>query len=76
MGFYHGHHFWGMHFMWWIIWIPLLIWFIVRPWPFKSGHHHHSHKETPLDILKRRYANGEISTEEYQERKKELEGEL
>jgi putative membrane protein len=32
-------------------------------------------KETPLDTLKRRYAEGEISTEEYEERKKVLEQE-
>jgi putative membrane protein len=30
-------------------------------------------KESPLDILKRRYANGEIATVEYEERKKALE---
>jgi len=30
-------------------------------------------KVTPLDILKEKYANGEINTEEYQEKKKNLE---
>jgi len=29
-------------------------------------------KESPLDILKRRYANGEISTEEFEERRNKL----
>jgi len=33
-----------------------------------------SEKESPLDILKRRYANGELTTVEYEERKKVLEG--
>ena len=29
--------------------------------------------ETPLDILKKRYANGEIDTEEFDRKKKDLE---
>lgn len=32
-----------------------------------------SHREAPLDVLKRRYAEGEISAEEYEERKARLE---
>ena len=33
-------------------------------------------KDTPLDILKKRYATGEINNEEYQEKKKILENDL
>lgn len=29
--------------------------------------------ETPLEIIKRRYANGEIDKEEYEQKKKDLE---
>ena len=32
-----------------------------------------SNIETPLDILKKRYANGEIDTEEFDRKKKDLE---
>ncbi|WP_263790035.1 SHOCT domain-containing protein [Salinibacter sp.] len=31
-------------------------------------------REAPLEVLKRRYAGGEISAEEYEERKARLEG--
>lgn len=30
-------------------------------------------EESPLEILKKRYANGDLSREEYEEQKKELE---
>ena len=30
-------------------------------------------KETPLEILKRRYASGEIGKDEYEEKKKDLQ---
>lgn len=70
MGFYHGHHFWGMHFFWWIFWILIVIWIMIKPWPFKSGK---DQKNTAMDILRKRYANGEITTEEFKERKAELE---
>ena len=32
-----------------------------------------SNIETPLDMLKQRYANGEIDTEEFDRKKKDLE---
>jgi putative membrane protein len=67
---------WGMHMMW-IVWVPLLVFCMVVLIRFFnkdiSGKSEETNKESPLDILKRRYANGELSTEEYEERKKELD---
>ena len=39
----------------------------------KSLHNPESEQETPLSILKRRYARGEINSEEYSKMRKELE---
>lgn len=66
---YHGH-FWGMHWIWWIIWIILLIWIFITPWTLPGQRRK---KDSPLDILKKKYAAGEMNTTEYEERKKVLE---
>ena len=64
-----GHHYWGMHWIWWILWIIFLIWIFATPWDLPGQR---TKKETPLDILKKRYAAGEIDSEEFEERKKAL----
>ena len=66
-------HNWGLSMMW-FIWIPLIIlavWLIFRL--AKTEHSSVQKKESPLEILKRRYASGEITSEEYEQRKKVLE---
>ena len=68
MEFYNGQ-FWGMHFIWWIIWIIFLIWIFFIPFG-RPGQN--LKKEGPLDILKKRFAKGEISREEYEESRKLL----
>lgn len=65
----HGH-FWGMHWLWWILWVILLVWIFATPWNIPGQK---KKKDTPLDILQKRYAAGEINTDEYEERKKVLE---
>ncbi|EAR16185.1 SHOCT domain-containing protein [Robiginitalea biformata] len=59
-----------MHFIWWIIWLILLIWIFFVPYdiPYRKNEN-----ENPNDILKKRFAKGEISKEEYEESKKVLE---
>ena len=52
----------GMHIIWWVIWMILIIWIFATPWNIPGQR---LKKETPLDLLKKRYANGEISKEEY-----------
>ncbi|MEQ9261880.1 MAG: SHOCT domain-containing protein [Owenweeksia sp.] len=69
MHLYEGH-FWGMHFIWWIVWLVFIFWIFLTPWDVPGQR---TKKETPLDILKKRLASGEINTHEFEERKKLLE---
>jgi putative membrane protein len=69
MHFYDGH-FGGMHFIWWIVWVIILIWVFFTPYniPYTKNR-----KEDPLHILKKRFAKGEITKEGYEESRKILE---
>jgi len=65
--------FFGMGLGWivWLIIIVLIVWVVFQ---FKSDNHGHYSKssEAPLDILKKRYANSEISEEEFDRMKNDL----
>ncbi len=65
MWYYNG--FWGMNFIWWIIWILFLIWIFATPWGFQRT------RDTSYDIHRKRFASGEITKEEYEEKKAILE---
>lgn len=69
---YHDN-WWNMGMMW-IVWLPLFVFCFILLFRFldNSNKGKSIEKESPLDILKRRYANGELSTAEYEERKKAL----
>jgi len=71
---YHDNY-WNMGMMW-VIWLPIMVFFFIFLYRFfdSANKNKHAEKESPLDILKRRYANGEVSTSEYEERKKILDG--
>lgn len=64
MYFLNGY-FGGMHLVWWILWLALLIWIFFVPFGKPE-------KENPLNILKERFSKGEITKEEYEEHKKVL----
>lgn len=66
--------FWCGGFLMWIIFIAIiavLVYFILRISKHKETDELMS--ETPLHILKKRYARGEISKEEFDEMKKDIE---
>ena len=64
---------WGGGFMmiFWIVLLAVLIYWIIRA-AQRTGNPP-SQSESALDILKKRYARGEISEEEFEEHKKELQ---
>lgn len=67
---YNSYNFWGMHFVWWFIWMVLLFWIFATPYAIPGQR---AKKESPLDLLKKRFASGEISKEEFLEHKKLLQ---
>ena len=69
-----GSMWFGGGFMWifWILLIVIVVW-IVKEISGTGANNKSSSDETPLQILKKRYARGEIDEEEYERRKKELE---
>jgi putative membrane protein len=67
---HHGYHFGGMHFFWWIFWIIIIIWIFATPYDLPGQR---TKTESPLEILKKRFAKGEITKEEYDQKKKVLE---
>ena len=66
-------HFWGMGLGWFIgpAIMILVIWFIVKTIN-QSNYQQRPTEKTPLDILKERYARGEIDKKEFEEKKKDL----
>ncbi len=64
----------GMHFLWWIFWILLIVVLAVLLFRRQPAAPSGSSQPTPLAILERRYAAGEISTEEFEERRARLKG--
>lgn len=68
----YSNYYWGMHAFWWIIWLILLFWIFALPYDIP---YQRQKRDSPLDILKKRFALGEITNEEYQEMKAILEKE-
>jgi putative membrane protein len=68
--YYNDYNYWGMNLIWWLIWIVLLFWIFATPYNIPGQR---MKKDSPLDILKKRFASGEINAAEYEEMKKTLE---
>lgn len=67
--YYDGGYFMGgMHWIWWLFWPALIGVVVFYGWGRPSGQRRRP-GETPHEVLKRRLAKGEISTDEYEQRK-------
>ncbi len=67
--FYDGYHFWGMHLIWWIIWLLFIVWIFMT----LTRYGRERDRDTSYDILRKRFAKGEITREQYELDKKVLE---
>ncbi len=68
------HYGYGGVFMWiiWIVIIGLIVYFIVIASRQRPEQRPPEQKQTPLDVLKMRYAKGEITKEQFEEMKRDL----
>lgn len=66
---FYDHHFMGMHWIWWIAIVATIILLMFNIIPYGSKI---DPTEDAMDILKKRYARGEIELEEFEERKRIL----
>lgn len=69
MFFYdHGGYMIGMHWFWWLFWVAVLgVIFLVLSG--STVRRDGASRETPHEVLRRRLAAGEITTDEYEQRK-------
>ena len=68
---WHGGYM-GLGWIFWILIIGLFIWIAVRTVK-PAGRDNETHSRSAVGILKDRYARGELSREEFMERKTDLE---
>jgi len=62
-----------MNMIWWVIWIIMIFWIFATPYNIPGQR---MKNDSPLDILRKRFAAGEINNDEYQEKKKILESDM
>lgn len=72
---FHNYMFGGMWFGWifWIVLIVLIIWLLVNQSNRNKQIYQPPQPESAIDILKKRYAKGEITKEQFDQMKKDLE---
>jgi len=71
---FHDFMFGGMWFGWifWLVVLVLIVWFVVSQMNKNKQDSQSTSKEPAIDILKRRYAKGEITKEQFEQMKNDL----
>ena len=57
-----NNYYWGMNAIWWIVWVVLLFWIFVIPFDVPGQRRR---RDSPLEILKKRFASGQITKDEF-----------
>lgn len=65
------YNWWGMPMMW-FIWLPIIILAVVLIVRYSNNNQPKEKGDSPMDILKKRYAKGEITKEEFEEMKRDI----
>jgi putative membrane protein len=60
---YWTYHYWGMHLFWWIFWVFLVGALLFWVWQGSTSRH-----DSAVDELRRTYAAGQLTEEEYRHR--------
>jgi putative membrane protein len=63
---FYNEYYWGMHFIWWIIWIVIVLGIFL--WPRTR-----IKNKNPLEILKKQFAKGEITKDEFEAMKQTID---
>lgn len=72
MFFDHGYYMGGMHAFWWLFWLVLVVAFVYAA-RSSARRTERATRESPLEILQRRFAKGELSPGAYEQAKALLE---
>lgn len=70
---FYDNNYWGMNFIWWVVWMIMLFWIFATPYDIPGQR---KKKDSALDILQKRYAAGDITTEQYMEKREIIESDV
>jgi putative membrane protein len=71
-GYGNGHDVWGFLFMFFVM-VLIVVGIVIVVRSVSRDAHHTGHNEDALDVLKKRYAKGDISKEEFDRIKKDIQ---